>query len=423
MQSDRVPSYRRHKQSGQAIVTLTDGLGGRKDILLGKWKSKGSRDEYKRVIAEWLAAGRHQSVADAAKDITINELSLAFIIHAKQHYRRADGTLTNEFNDLKLSLKPLWTLYGHTPAGAFGPLALETVRKAIVTGSWMDEKEKAKRQNRGQKLDCSRGVTNQRVGRIRRMFRWAASKQMVPVTVYQALLTLDGLKRGRCDARETAPVKPVAVAWVEATLPYLLPMVADMVRLQLLSGARPGEIVIMRAIDIDTSGSVWLYRPGRHKMEYRGGGRVIPLGPRAQEIVRRYLRPDVSAYLFSAREAVAAWRTQLRQNRKSKVQPSQQDRSRRRPKVRPGDCYTTNSYACAIKRGVLKANVVNEAQELPLIPHWHPHQLRHTKATEIRREAGLDAARAVLGHRSPQITETYAEIDMQKAVAVAAKLG
>jgi integrase len=54
---------------------------------------------------------------------------------------------------------------------------------------------------------------------------------------------------------------------------------------------------------------------------------------------------------------------------------------------------------------------------------WHPHQLRHTKATEIRKEAGLDAARAVLGHRSPQITEVYAELDTEKAMKVMAKLG
>lgn len=57
------------------------------------------------------------------------------------------------------------------------------------------------------------------------------------------------------------------------------------------------------------------------------------------------------------------------------------------------------------------------------MPHWHPHQLRHNKATEIRREAGLDAARVVLGHRSPQITETYAEIDVNKAAEVMARLG
>ena len=41
------------------------------------------------------------------------------------------------------------------------------------------------------------------------------------------------------------------------------------------------------------------------------------------------------------------------------------------------------------------------------LPPWHLHQLRHTKATEIRREVGLDAARAVLGHRSPAVAEVY----------------
>ena len=30
----KVPSYRLHKQSGQALVTLTDGLGNRRDVPL-----------------------------------------------------------------------------------------------------------------------------------------------------------------------------------------------------------------------------------------------------------------------------------------------------------------------------------------------------------------------------------------------------
>ena len=53
-----VPSYRIHKQSGQAVVTLTDALGGRHDVLLGVHGTKQSRVEYARVIAEWEAAGR-----------------------------------------------------------------------------------------------------------------------------------------------------------------------------------------------------------------------------------------------------------------------------------------------------------------------------------------------------------------------------
>jgi hypothetical protein len=53
-----VPSYRLHKQSGQAIVTLTDGIGGRRDVLLGKYDTPESRAEYLRVLGEWEATGR-----------------------------------------------------------------------------------------------------------------------------------------------------------------------------------------------------------------------------------------------------------------------------------------------------------------------------------------------------------------------------
>jgi integrase len=54
---------------------------------------------------------------------------------------------------------------------------------------------------------------------------------------------------------------------------------------------------------------------------------------------------------------------------------------------------------------------------------WHPHQLRHNAATKLRREYGLDAARAVLGHRSPAVTEVYAEVDAAKAVEAMERIG
>lgn len=50
--SVKVPSYRLHKQSGQAVVTLSDGLGRRRDVLLGRHGTPESRVEYARVIAE-----------------------------------------------------------------------------------------------------------------------------------------------------------------------------------------------------------------------------------------------------------------------------------------------------------------------------------------------------------------------------------
>ncbi len=54
---------------------------------------------------------------------------------------------------------------------------------------------------------------------------------------------------------------------------------------------------------------------------------------------------------------------------------------------------------------------------------WHPNQLRHNAATRLRREFGLDVARAVLGHSSPVVTELYAELDGAKAAEAMEKVG
>jgi integrase len=423
-----VPSYRLHKQSGQAVVTLNDGLGARRDVLLGEYGTPQSRAEYARVIAEWEANGRRlPEPTGKPGDITVNELALAYLKHAEQHYRYPDGTTTNEYDDTKYSLRPLCHLYGHTPARDFGPLALKAVRELLVKGY--------EHPKHGSQEALSRGVINQRIGRVRRMFRWAVENEMVPATVQHGLQAVKGLSKGRSAARETEPVRPVPDAFVNAVLPHLRPQVAAMVRVQLLTGMRPGEVVVMRACDIDMTGRVWLYRPARHKTAWRGHARVVAIGPKAQEIIRRFLKPNVEAYLFSPREAVVGLRVEQRQKRKTKVQPSQQDRRKASPRRKPGERYTRGSYAVAIGRACEKADAEargkaiqagmcpEEAAGRVFVPHWHPHQLRHNAATTLRREYGLDVARVVLGHRSPQITELYAELDTTRASDAMERLG
>jgi integrase len=54
---------------------------------------------------------------------------------------------------------------------------------------------------------------------------------------------------------------------------------------------------------------------------------------------------------------------------------------------------------------------------------WHPHQLRHNAATELRKEFGIDAARIILGHHSAAVTEIYAEKDEQEAIEAIMKVG
>jgi integrase len=408
---NHIPKYRKHKQSGKAIVTLPDGLGGRKDVLLGQYGTDESRIEYARVISEWEAAGRRVLQTASARDLTCNEMMLAYWQFAEGYYVK-NGKPTSQLPRIRLALKSMKNLYGHTAAKNFGPLALKAVRKWMIEAGW------------------SRRFINHSVGNIKRMFKWAVENELVPPSAHHGLQAVVGLKKGRSEARETQPIRPVADEHVEAVLPFLNSAQQAMVQLQRLSGMRPGEVCIMRPCDVDRSNvKTWIYRPESHKTEHHGIERVIFLGPRAQEILKSFLLRAPGAYCFSPREMMERHWAELRRRRKTKVQPSQRCRKRRRPKKLPGEYYTVSSYEHAVAAACEKANAKAHEwhHEIPkaqvIVPHWHPNQLRHTKATEIRREAGLDAARVVLGHRSPQITETYAEIDVKKAAEVMAQLG
>jgi len=351
----------------------------------------------------------------------------AFLDHAEQHYRKPDGTPTNEINEFEYTFKPLVELYGLTLASAFGPLALKSVRQRMIDAGW-----------------C-RNVINHGVNRLRHVFKWAVGNELVPESVWSALRAVAGLQRGRSKARESKPVKPVAEAVVKETLPYVSPQVAAMVQLQLLTGMRPGEVTVMRGIDLDTSKAVWLYTPGsdagelgEHKTAHHGYKRVVALGPKAQLVLRPWLRTNLTEYLFSPREAVEARHAERRQNRQTPMTPSQARRRRKKnPKKQPTERYEVGAYAQAIRIGLQAANTDRACEackklkpadrcvscQSRALPHWHPHQLRHTRATEIRKAAGLEAARAVLGHRSPVITEHYAELDIGQAVEIMAKIG
>jgi integrase len=394
-----VPSYRLHKQSGHAVVTLRDSLGNRRDVLLGKYGTAESRAEYARVIAEWESSRRRLPVRSAepsAPDLTVNEMLLQYWRWAEGHYRDADGNLSRELENVALALRPLRQLYGHAIAREFGPLALRAVREEMV------------------RAGLSRGVVNARVNRLRRAFKWAASFELVPPSVFEALRTVAGLQRGRGEAREANPVCPAPETHVRATLPYLPPPVRALAELQLLTGMRAGEAMTMRAIDLNMGGPVWTYRPASHKNRHRGQDRVIFLGPQAQELIKPFLTTNLEAYLFSPRVYVEAMHAARTARRKTRRTPSELKRERRRaPKRGPGDRYSRRSYNVAIIRACKKAGV----------PEWSPLQLRHTAATAIRARYGLEAAKAILGHARVETSQIYAERDMGRAAEIMAEIG
>ena len=91
----------------------------------------------------------------------------------------------------------------------------------------------------------SRPYINGNVDRIRRVFKWGVAQEIVPEPVYRALTCVPGLRKGHTTAREPEPVRPVPEDVVDATLPHLPVVVADMVRLQRFTGCRADVSVIV----------------------------------------------------------------------------------------------------------------------------------------------------------------------------------
>lgn len=396
--SPRVPSYCIHTARNKAYVRLNGVM-----IYLGAPHSLESKEKYDRLIAEWMQAGRMYIRPADKQEISINEVLLAYRRHAETVYVNPDGTPTPEIERINRALRPVVELYGTTPAPQFGPKALVAV------------------QNRIAESGVKRSTVNHRINSVRRAFKWAVKEELIPASVYHGLQAVDGLRRGRTKAPESEPVKPVPAHVVDAIVKHLPPTLQAMVRLHNLTGMRSGELILMRAVDIDMSNEkAWTYTPLKHKTQHHGHERRVPLGPQCQEILKPFLTTDVQAHLFSPARARDERNAGKRAKRKTKVQPSQLNRRKTRPQRAPSEKYTTASYRRALEYATHQAI---EAGDLPEGTHWHPHQLRHAAATRIRKQFGLDAVRAVLGHRTVVQSAEYAELDAELAVTTAVAVG
>ena len=380
-----IPKPSRHR-SGQAVVRLNG-----RDVYLGKFNSPAAHGEYERVIAEWLAAGRRTP----QDEVTVNDLILGFLDHAVAYYKDV-GPSSGELGGIKDALKVVKRLYGRTHAATFGPKALKVVRDEMIKAGW-----------------CRKYVNHQ-VDRVRRMFRWATEEEFVPGSVYHALKAVKGIRKGTPGVRESAKVRPVGSKAIRAILPHVPPVIAAMIRFQYHTGCRPEEVCRLRRGQIRRRGQVWVHVPPEHKTEHHDIERRIFIGPRAQRVLRPWLDAPPEAFIFSPAQAEAHRNSERRRARKSPMTPSQAGRrpkaERKRP---PGASYTTPSYRRAIHR----------ACKLAGVDRWSPNQLRHTAATRIRKQHGIELARIILGHTTLVTTQVYAEADLTKALDVMSRFG
>lgn len=361
----RTPKYSLHKASGQARVHINGT-----DYYLGQYGSEASRRRYNELIDEWRTNNPEKV------EITIGQLVLMYEQFAEGYYRK-NGELTSELSCIQIALRPLVALFARTLVPDFGPAKLKAVRERMV------------------KSGRERKSINASIRRIVRMCRWAVAEELCPTSVVVALDCIDGLKKGRSQAREGEPIQPVKLADVDAVKPTLPVPLQGAVDFQLATAARPSEALNLRLAEIDRSGDVWIYRPGSHKTEHHGKGRLVLCGPKAQAVILKHAKStDPDAYVFAV------------------------------PGSDGKKAYRRDNYGLAIRRACERTH--NMPKELRYLKRdadaelkakaaawrrehvWTPNQLRHTAATEIRKIAGVETSQTVLGHADLRTTEIYA---------------
>jgi integrase len=371
---------------------------------LGAYGSPLSKQRYQEVIKRLAFTDNRahsRTLPALCQHITIAVLIDRYTDFAQVYYGDS-----GEFQEVVYALQPLLDLFGSLSADDFTPQHLTEVQQSLIPAG------------------LARSTINNRIGKIRRAFRWACSNGLVRPALWSELACVTGLKKGRTEAREPDKVRPVPLEVVFATLPWLTPVTATMVQVHLLCGMRSQDVCQMRKCDIDRTGNVWLYEPEKHKTAWRDARRVIAIIPSAQNLLDSYLKRGDEAYLFSPREAMRAKNVALRKesHRKSKVYPGELEASKNR-----GDRakttrtlreqYDSDSYRKAIRHAILKAK--KKGVE---IPHWHPHQLRHAAVTAIAAQFGQEAAQRYVGHTRLDTTSIYNELQTDKLLEIAGRV-
>lgn len=428
----RTPGYCRQKKKNKTDAAYVELCGKR--FYLGAYNSPESHTEYARLISEWKSQGSVMAPLKSSDEVTVNMLCIKFWAYAQEYYRHSDGTATSEISSYKYAIRPLRELYGDSLVDDFGPLSLKAVRTSMA------ESEKKAHTKVSTKL--SRKYINKQVRRMKSVFKWGVSNELVPADIYHALSTVDGLKKNRStEVYEADDVVPVPEHLIDPIKPFVSRQIWGMIQLQLLTGMRPEDAYLFNPSYLDMSGSIWVYKPKHHKMAWKGITRRIFLGPKAQSVVQSFLKQDLDCYLFDPKEA--AWETRVeRQLSRNCVKNRAGVNLVENPKRKAGDHYTSDSYRVSVRRGCDKAfeyppkmnekkgqkwleSLSEEEHQKWVRDHrWTPAQLRHNAATKIREEFGIEMAQTILGHQlGSAITEIYAEENIEKAKKIMKKVG
>jgi len=385
------PKYSCHKRSGQGVVYVHG-----KAIWLGKYNSLESLKRYNAVITEFLKGNIPDKSVFAFKSApSVRQLCELYVEQQLPKYSDAERACQGG------AIRLLVTMFASTEVTDFGPLRLAEVRDAMIAG---DPHATNTSGNLRPRKPWSRDFVNHQVKRVRAIFRWGISKEIVPQVVADALGSLSALRPHECIAAEPRQRSAVPPEKLAAVRDVLKARNRDIYDLLLMSGARPNEIISLTTGQIDRRGEVWRVDLESHKNAHRGKSRTLFFNRTAQAILEKYLHADPSKRLFPM----------LRSTFGSAVKAAcevafQMPEELRKP---PKD-LTPEQLAD------VRARAKQWRRENVFTPHW----LRHTVATKLADEMGTEAAQRLLGHAGKAMTEHYSKAADKVAISAAQRLG
>lgn len=359
------PVMIRH-QGGQACVRWMS-RGRSFQRYLGAWGSDAARTAYTRFSIEW-ARGMAE-IKSATGGVLVVELVAGYLTYARGHYRKGDRP-TGELSSVIAAANVLASVVGEKFTDQLLPDDLRACQESMIA--------------RG----LARSTINSHCGRILRCLSWgvahttATGRPFVPPDVLAVLREVERLGAHRTAAREPKKVGAVPWAIVEATIPHLhdkpgrQAILEALVRTHWLTGMRSSALLAMRSEDIDRTAGEWKYVVGdnENKNAHRGGhGLTVFIGPRAQAILSPLLAtttPGIPVFHFT--------------------------------NARTGEplALDKNVYGRLVRLACSRAGV----------QPWHPHQLRHSRATEVQRIYESDgAAAAAIGDTEEVTRRVYVD--------------
>ena len=366
---------------------------------------------------DWRAKDQIKNPTGMQAIYTVSMLADAYLSEAQTRYLK-NGKVTSHVSQVEAAMRQLTECWGNKSASSIGAPQIAKTRDYMVDST--DQK--------GQPKKLTRKTVNGRLRLIKEAYRLARERGLVSAESVADVVIVKPLSYGRGQARESKRIGTVADGVIDGLLPYCGTVLTAMIQLQRATAMRPGEIcgLKMEHVDTNVEEGVWLYTvpPEVYKMSHIEGAKIreVLIGKRGQNAIQLLLKDrKPTEFVFSPAEAEVERRaaaTALRTTPLSCGNTIGSNRKGSRARWKAGSGYTTETYRKSIEYAIKRAG-----KDGVVIPHWHPNQIRHNRATAIRTAFGLEAASNVLGHSNVSTTEIYAEQDRKTAAHVARMTG